>query len=100
MLVGKNVLLQVDNSTCVFAWEKRVPKNNETLAILIQTLHIFEAALPCRIFIEHVKRNSNEWATLVDKCSRKSSIRESDLKKLKEKLSKWMDHWWNGLRIQ
>ena len=88
MLVGKNVLLQVDNSTCVFAWEKRVPKNSETLAILIQTLHIFEAALPCRIFVEHVKRNSNEWATLVDKCSRKSSIREIDVKKIEGKTIK------------
>ena len=88
MLVGKNILLQVDNSTCVFAWEKRVPKSNETLAILIQTLHIFEAALPCRIFIEHVKRNSNEWAILVDKCSRRSSIRAIDLKKIEGKTSK------------
>ena len=85
MIVGKNVLLQVDNSTCVFAWEKRVPKNNETLAILIQTLHIFEAALPCRIFLDHVKRNSNEWAILVDKCSRKTSIRETDVQKIKGK---------------
>ena len=65
-----------------------LPKNSETLAILIQTLHIFEAALPCRIFVEHVKRNSNEWATLVDKCSRKSSIREIDVKKIEGKTIK------------
>ena len=82
-VVGKSVLLQVDNTTCVFAWENRVAKNNEQLAILIQTLHILESAIPCRIYVEHVKRRSNRMAILVDNYSRLSTTKEPDIIALK-----------------
>ena len=70
MVKNKNILLEVDNTTCVFAWQNRTPKCNDIFAILIQTLHIFEAAIPCRIFMEHVKRRSNHMAILADNLSR------------------------------
>jgi len=84
MMKGKNVLLQVDNTNCVFAWENRTTKNNEILAILIQILHIFEAAVPCRIFIEHVKRRSNYMAILADDYSRISTAKKRDNMELME----------------
>ena len=78
-LQGKNILLEVDNITCCFGWQKRNSKTNESLAILIQTLHIFEAALPCRIFIEHVKRRSTNLSKLVDNLSRSKTTYTKDL---------------------
>ena len=82
-LIGKRILLEVDNITCVFAWEKRTAKHDPLLAILVQTLHILEAALPCKIYVEHVKRRSNPMSILVDNLSRTSSTKKPDLEKLK-----------------
>ena len=78
-LIGQRILLEVDNITCVFAWQKRTAKHDPFLAILVQTLHILEAALPCKIFVEHVKRRSNRMSTLVDNLSRISSTKNPDL---------------------
>ena len=71
---------------------KKKFEKNETFAILIQTLHIFEAAIPCRIFIKHEKRRSSKLSKLVDNLSRLSSTTEMDLKMIKK--SKTMFNRW------
>ena len=75
-LMNQFIILEADNVSCNFAWENRHSKN-ETISPLIQTLHIFEAALECQIFVKHVKRKSSEMAKIADNCSRILSIEGS-----------------------
>ncbi len=57
-------------------------KKNEKDAlasVLIRVLHIMEAYIPCRIFVEHLPRKSNTIATICDNLSRKSTTTSTDL---------------------
>ena len=83
---NKFVLLFVDNTNVIYAWEKKYCKNDQETSIIIRTLHILEAFLECKIFVQHTKRLSNEMASLADHLSRKSSTTVSDLEKI-EKIS-------------
>jgi len=66
----RHIKLFVDNQAIVWAWEKRYMKNDVLASILIRCLHVLEAYLPCRIYIEHIPRMSNSLATLVDSLTR------------------------------
>ena len=46
--------LHVDNMSLVWAWKKRHMKNDVLTSIILCTLHILEAALPCKIYISHL----------------------------------------------
>jgi len=81
---NKFVLLFVDNTNVIYAWEKKYCKNDQETSILIRTLHILEAYLECKIFVQHTKRLSNEMASLVDHLSRQSSTTAIDLKKIEK----------------
>jgi len=72
-LQHKNILLLVDNEPLVHGWVRRYTKRSFFTSILLQSLHLMEATLPCRIFILHQKRCSTIPATLVDKLSRSST---------------------------
>ena len=80
LLKNKFVILYVDNEPFVLAWQRRYAKKSIYTSILLQTLHILEATLPCRIFIEYQKRCSNDQAILVDKLSRLSTTDAGSLK--------------------
>jgi len=69
----RNIKLLVDNQAIVWAWEKRYMKNDVLASILIRCLHVLEAYLPCKIYIEHVPRMSNSLAKLVDSLTRDST---------------------------
>ena len=81
-LMNKFIVLYVDNISLIYAWEKKYCKNDDETSILIRCLHILEAFLECRIFVEHVKRRSNKMATLVDNLSRESSTTAEDLEQI------------------
>ncbi len=81
-LVGKYVLLLVDNEAVIYAWHKRMSHRDQYVSIFIQTLHMLEAALPCRIFTQYVKRCSTPEAILVDKLSRASTTDPTALAKI------------------
>ena len=69
----RHIKLFVDNQAIVWAWEKRHMKNDVLASILIRCLHVIEAYLPCKIYIEHVPRMSNPLAKLVDSLTRDST---------------------------
>ncbi len=48
-------------------------KDPET-SLLIRVLHVLEAFLECKIYVEHLRRVSNHVARVVDGLSRESSI--------------------------
>jgi hypothetical protein len=72
-LKNREIILQTDNLAVVFAWNKRYAKNDEKLSLFIQTLHVIEAALPCKIYVEHVHRCSTYAAWLADAFTRGST---------------------------
>ena len=73
MLKNRFVILYVDNISLIYAWEKKYCKNDEETSILIRCLHVLEAFLEAKFFVEHVKRMSNDMAVLVDHLSKESS---------------------------
>ena len=80
----KSVLLFVDNTNVIYAWEKKYCKNDQETSILIRALHILEAFLECKIFVQHTRRLSNDMASLADHLSRQSSTTAEDLGKIKK----------------
>ncbi len=69
-LTGKSIVLLVDNTAVIAAWDKKHCKNDTDTSILIRTLHLIEAFLHCKIFVQHQRRLSSKQATLADALSR------------------------------
>ena len=84
LMRNKYVILYVDNISLIYAWEKKYCKNDEETSILIRCLHVLEAFLETKIFVEHVKRMSNDMAVLVDHLSRESSTTGTDLARISD----------------
>ena len=82
MFAGKFVKCNVDNISLIFNWEKRSTQKVAITYSLIQTLHLIEVALPCKIFIEHSPRRSSWQTILVDNLSRKETTTTCDKKSL------------------
>ena len=77
-LTHRRIHLLVDNISLVWAWKKRHMKNDVLTSIVLRTLHILEAALPCKIYISHLPRVSTRAAVLADNLSRKSTTSLAD----------------------
>ncbi len=75
----QHVVLYVDNQAIIWAWPKRRMKKDALASVLIRVLHIMEAYIPCRIYVEHLPRKSNTIATICDNLSRKSTTTSTDL---------------------
>ena len=82
MLKNQFVILYVDHISLIYAWEKKYCKNDEETSILIRCLHVLEAFLEVKVFVEHVKRMLNDMAVLVDHLSRESSTTVRDLERI------------------
>jgi hypothetical protein len=74
ILAGNHVVLGVDNTSVVYGWKKKYCKNDPETSLLIQTLHVIEAFLCCKIYVTHVHRMSTNVAALADQLSRVSTI--------------------------
>jgi hypothetical protein len=72
-LVGKHIVLQVDNTAMVYAWQKKYTVLDPETSLLIRSLHVLEAFLECKIYVEHLRRLSNHVATVVDSLSRNAT---------------------------
>ncbi len=78
-LVGRHIVLGVDNLSVVYAWRKRYCKNDPETSLLIRVLHVIEAYLHCKIYVTHVRRLSTRMATLADCLSRESTSKPDAL---------------------
>ena len=83
IFAGKFMKCNVDNISLIYNWEKRSTKSDEVTYKLIQILHLFEFALPCKIFVEHSPWGSSWQTKLVNNLSRKDSTSDADLATLK-----------------
>jgi len=79
LLIGKHILLEVDNMGVVYCRQKRYSKGNAETSLLIRCLHVLEALLDCKTYVTHVKRCSNHMAELADSLSRQVSSTKGDL---------------------
>jgi len=81
-LRGQHIVLEVDNTSLAYGWEKHYSKKDPETSLLLRVLHVIEVYLSCRIYVRHVKRCSNTMAKLVDQLSRKSSTTQKTFKKI------------------
>ena len=99
-LRDKYVVCHVDNMSVVYAWNKKLSKNDEWTSIIIQTLHLIEMALPCKIFFDHTPRRSCKFSKMVDNLSRELTTTKNDLfmlensktKNLNKQLANWIEN--------
>jgi hypothetical protein len=73
LLIGKHIVLEVDNMGVVYGWKKRYSKGDAETSLLIRCLHVLEALLECKIYVTHVKRCSNHMAKMADSLSRQAT---------------------------
>jgi hypothetical protein len=78
-LANQHILLETDNLSIVYGWEKKYCKNDPETSLLLRALHVIEAYLACKIYVKHIKRCSNTMSKLVDSLSRKTTTSEDDL---------------------
>jgi hypothetical protein len=98
-LVGKHVILQVDNIATLFGWEKKQVKDDVSASILVRAMHMLEALLTCRIHIQHLPRLSSPAGVWADHLSRvgSTSAEEEQLASSREfppcspSLSAWLE---------
>ena len=99
-LKNKHVLLQVDNISCLFAWENKHSREDDYASVLVRTLHLIASFLGSVVHVQHLPRMSSWQANLVDRMSRKSTTAEADEKllnsfqfrKLPTALLDWMSY--------
>ena len=55
LIRNKFVILYVDNISLIYAWEKKYCKNDEETSILVRCLHVLEAFLEAKVFVNMSK---------------------------------------------
>jgi hypothetical protein len=81
-LCGKHVVLQVDNTAVIHAWNKKYSITDPETSLLIRTLSILEALLECKIYVIHLRHMSNKIAMIADSLSRKTTTSADLLEEL------------------
>jgi hypothetical protein len=82
-VMNQYILLYVNNINLVYGWEKRHCKNDQHASILLRCLHVLEARLECRIYVQHARRMFSPMAVLVDRLSRSATTTELELDQIK-----------------
>jgi hypothetical protein len=77
-LAGQHIVLSLDNTSVVYAWNKKYSRNDPETSLLIRTLHVIEAFLSCKIYVTHTRRLTTSMATLADHLSREATITPAD----------------------
>jgi hypothetical protein len=78
-LLGRHVILRVDNKAVVYGWGSKGVRNDVAASILIRALYLIGGLLSCTIHVEHLPRMSSELGTLADHLSRVKTSGEGDI---------------------
>jgi hypothetical protein len=70
-----------------YGWQKRYAKNDEKTSIILQTLHILEALLPCKCHVIHEHRRSSKGSILADNLTREATTTTTTWTEVE---SKWL----------
>jgi len=77
-LVNKHILLKVDNMACVFGFGNNTCRGDKNAAIFIRALHLIQAVLGSRIYVEHLERRTDWLSEMADNMSRDRTTTELD----------------------
>ncbi len=99
-LKNQHIVLEVDNISCIFAWENKYSKEDDYASVLVRSLSLITAFLGSKVYIRHLPRVSNWQASMVDRMSRKTTTTSSDLRLLESfnvfetppVLKRWMEN--------
>ena len=99
-LENQHIILEVDNISCIYAWENKYAKEDEMASILVKSLVIISSYLGSKIYVKHLPRMSTWQASLVDRMSRESTTTKKDKEILMsfpkpiwpQCLTKWLQH--------
>jgi hypothetical protein len=73
LVIGRHIILRVDNIACIYGYENGQMKNDESASIMIRSARLITAYLGSVVHVEHVPRRSCWEAELVDNLSRSST---------------------------
>jgi hypothetical protein len=82
-LAGRSVVMYVDNMAVVYGWMNGYVKNDQSASIIIRAISLAVQYLGVLLWVEHKKRCSDDWSTLADSLSRKSTTQYADRAKLR-----------------
>jgi len=82
LLRNQHIVFLVDNLACVYGWENRSVKGDETASIIIRAIMLLAAKIGCYVHVKHLPRVSSWEADTVDRMSRKLTTRSNDRKML------------------
>jgi len=86
LVVGKHVILEVDNVALWHGWKDMGVKGDVSASIFIRALHLISSYLGCKIFVRHVARKSTFASNLADCLSRVSTTNRWQKRMLAESL--------------
>ena len=97
LLQGRHVILGVDNKSVVYAWINKSCKGDISASVLARALLVVTSYLECRVYVEHVMRNTTTESYLADCLTRESTahkawshVEEADNKDPPEILWDWL----------
>ena len=77
LLQGRHVVLGVDNKSVVHAWQNKSCKGDITASVLARALLVVTSFLECRLYVEHVMRNTTTESYLADCLTRESTAHKA-----------------------
>ncbi len=97
-LCNTHITVEVDNISCVYAWQNKHSREDEMASILVRALHLITFYLGSTVYAIHLPRMSTWEASMVDRMSRKSTTTRRDKnlldsfsnRKIPKILSDWM----------
>lgn len=99
-LKNKHVVFKTDNIGCVFGWENKSVKEDNTASILVRAIAVMSVYLKCTVHVHHEKRKTSWEGSLADRLTRtrtttrqdKSLLSACDNKKVPEFFRHWIDN--------
>ncbi len=79
---NKFVRLFVDNTNVIYGWERCGCASDAETLVLFRALHLLDAKLECKIFVEHMRRMSTPEAELADHLTHASTTTAEDWSKI------------------
>jgi hypothetical protein len=99
-LRGATLVFHVDNIAVVYGWANGAVKFDESASIILRAVHLASSYLGVKVYIQHIPRCSNSWASMADRLSRKSTTTSADRWELRNarravasgSIVQWMKH--------
>lgn len=82
VLIGRNIVLEVDNISVIYGFKKVGTKKDLSASILLKSLHMISYYLGCTLHLKHVHRDSTAESCLVDRLSRKATTTTVELSRV------------------